>query len=813
MRDAREKTGSVLPRAYLLLLAFAAATFFDGRAWQIVERLEALRRAPASAERWIALFTEDKREPDIALDPIVLRADVRPEPLDTHLTRPEGSLEPFFSDLFELERGERDKVRILFFGTSEIGHDQVTSQMRRNLQERFGDGGKGFVLIDRTWNILDHRDIEWTYDDYAWQGDAIRGEEREDGHYGLGGILHDQLSETEVTWSTVDEDYGIEEGFNPFPSGTKWSSAEVLFQVHPEGGEFELYLDGELLERVDTAFEEVADAKVRYEFDDGPHSLRLVAGGENVRAYGAIFERETGVVLDALMVIGAWANNLNAFEPEHLKTQVEARDPSLLIFQYGAKEVLRSPEQSDEQIEQFIVDYTSGIARVRAGAPEAGCLVLSPKDQAVVNAGRIETPSGLPKIVEASRRVAENSGCAFYDLYRALGGEGTIRRWYHQTPSFVMGDYKHLTLEGSVRVGDTLSELLFEELESYRHYRERDAGAAEFEALELADASSSQRQAFWSSFPLDALDPVEPCADADLEALDCRDPATYVQTNERGHPLWGPQIEALGGAYLGFDSTQSYSFIAKAKSEWAWLVDWNPVLLRMHRIVHAVVGANATAQEFAAAFRPERLEDTLAGLDHYCAERGIEDCETLKQTARELAPTLALTFRRALRQRPLFPEWGWLHAPGEYEYVRELIARGRVRVLPAELDGEDTLAGIGESARAMGVPIRVVYLSNRENDWNTLPATARANLQGLPFDDETLVLRTIGKRWNSQPGFSRWHYNAHAGLDYQSRLDDEAFERPRDLMPEREMVTPYSSVLGFDEERLAIAIEKGQVRL
>lgn len=809
MRDAREKTGSVLPRAYLLLLAFAAATLFDGRAWQLIERVGSFRDGPLSVE----LFPEQKREPDIELAPMILTADVRPPPNDTHLTRPEGSLEPFFDHLFALEDGSRDKVRVLFFGTSEIGHDQVTSQMRRNLQERFGDGGKGFVLIDRTWSILDHRDIAWTYDDYAWQGDAIRGGERSDGRYGLGGILHDQLKGTEVVWGTVDEDYGIEEGFNPFPAGTAWSSAEVLFQVHPEGGEFELYLDGELLEKVDTSFEEIADAKVHYDFEDGPHSLRMVASDENVRAYGAIFERDQGIVLDALMVIGAWADNLNAFEPEHLKAQVAAREPSLLILQYGAKEVLRSPEQSEEQIEQFIVDYTSGIARARAGAPDAGCLVLSPKDQAVMNAGRIETPSGLPKIVEASRQVAANTGCAFYDLYQALGGEGTIRRWYHQTPRFVMGDYKHLTLEGSVRVGDTLSELLFEELDLYREYRQRDREAKTVEALEVASASTRQHEAFWDELAVDPLEPVQPCEEADLDALDCRDPATYVRSNERGHPLWSPQIEGLGGAYLGFDSTHNYSFIAKARSEWAWLVDWDPILLRVHRILHAVIGAKETSRELAAAFRPEQLEETVELIGTHCTENGHEDCDVLKQTAIELGPTLALSFRRALRPRPLFPEWGWLHAPGEYEYIRQLIMGGRIRVLPAQLDGENTFAAIGQSAKAMGVPIRVLYISNRENYWTSLPRRARENLRGLPFDDDTLVLRTLGKRWNAKSGFSKWHYNAHAGLDYQSRLNDQAFVRPRDLMPERKMVTPYSSVLGLDEERLAIAIEKGQAKL
>ena len=48
--------------------------------------------------------------------------------------------------------GERhDDVRILQFGDSHTASDMGTAAFRRQMQTRFGDGGRGFVSIGRPW--------------------------------------------------------------------------------------------------------------------------------------------------------------------------------------------------------------------------------------------------------------------------------------------------------------------------------------------------------------------------------------------------------------------------------------------------------------------------------------------------------------------------------------------------------------------------------------------------------------------------------------------------------------------------------------
>ena len=49
----------------------------------------------------------------------------------------------------------------------------------------------------------------------------------------------------------------------------------------------------------------------------------------------------------------------------------------------------------------------------------------------------------IPRIVALQKRVAQETGCGFFDTYTAMGGEGTMARWYAATPRLVSADFIH----------------------------------------------------------------------------------------------------------------------------------------------------------------------------------------------------------------------------------------------------------------------------------------------------------------------------------------------------------------------------------
>ena len=48
-------------------------------------------------------------------------------------------------------------------------------------------------------------------------------------------------------------------------------------------------------------------------------------------------------------------------------------------------------------------------------------------------------------------------------------------------------------------------------------------------------------------------------------------------------------IRNVGGGYTGLGSDQNYSLIAAARSRWAWLFDYVPHVVRLHRLVMEVI--------------------------------------------------------------------------------------------------------------------------------------------------------------------------------------------------------------------------------
>ena len=60
-------------------------------------------------------------------------------------------LVPFFEAAKRLEAGAPETLRITHLGDSHVAADMWTAGLRRGLQARFGDGGRGMVLAGRAW--------------------------------------------------------------------------------------------------------------------------------------------------------------------------------------------------------------------------------------------------------------------------------------------------------------------------------------------------------------------------------------------------------------------------------------------------------------------------------------------------------------------------------------------------------------------------------------------------------------------------------------------------------------------------------------
>ncbi len=209
---------------------------------------------------------------------------------------------------------------------------------------------------------------------------------------------------------------------------------------------------------LETRGDEQSDDWHVVEVPDGPHELdlRTIGGGES-RLYGMVLEREgPGVVYDSLGMVGARARRMLGYDPAHFARQHAHRGTNLIVLGFGGNDA-----DDPHTPEQFERDFRRVARMVRRARPEAACLLVAPLDQAVRDErGVISTIEQVPVIVEAERRAASAEGCAFFDTYAAMGGEGSMRRWFRSTPRLAFGDYRHATPAGYTVIGNMIYKAL-----------------------------------------------------------------------------------------------------------------------------------------------------------------------------------------------------------------------------------------------------------------------------------------------------------------------------------------------------------------
>jgi lysophospholipase L1-like esterase len=375
------------------------------------------------------------------------------------ITDPTGdALTGFYRSLERTARQEGGAItRILHFGDSIVTSDYVSGTLRRKLQAEFGDAGHGFSLLANAWPAYFHNDV-YRFASSGWLVSRVVGPLLADGMYGLGGVSFRAPPGARARVGTAKKGR----------FGRKVARFELAYFRSAEGGTFELNLDGKSLRTVDTAGTPPGVAYETVTVPDGEHELELVTTKGYVRAFGVVMERDTpGVVLDALGIQGARARFLDQQEDRHFAEQLRWRKPSLILYQFGANE-------SADGFAYPMADYHRTLVGVlrqaRQAVPDAGCLVLGTMDRAERRGEGMTTVSVVPALVEEQRRASAETGCAFFSLYHAMGGTGSMANWVRR--GLGQADLTHPSGAGS----EVLATWIYRALVSgYQEYRTREA--------------------------------------------------------------------------------------------------------------------------------------------------------------------------------------------------------------------------------------------------------------------------------------------------------------------------------------------------
>lgn len=387
------------------------------------------------------------------------------------------ALESFYTRLARVDAGEEGlKARVIHYGDSHIAADMWTGQLRRRLQERFGDGGHGFLLPGKPWKSYHHQDVRHgSPNPRHWSAERIRTRSSlQDRLLGLGGYTVSSSRRGASVWASTSDksQYGDTAGI-----------FELFYLEQPGGGRVEIRADGKRLKRIQTNSPQVAPGYFRHELAEGPHTFEVEAqGGGQVRLFGMVMESQgSGVVYDSVGINGARATMPLAWDTELWQRHLAHRSPDLMVLTYGTNEV-----DDTLDMERYQAKVRQVLGLMKEAVPGASCLLMGPPDRAwkvegdaalseAATAARMradedpgdntlwDTPLQLMDIISAQREAAREAGCAFWSTYDAMGGAGSMDLWARSQPSLAQRDRIHLNRAGYQKVADLFIEsLLFD---------------------------------------------------------------------------------------------------------------------------------------------------------------------------------------------------------------------------------------------------------------------------------------------------------------------------------------------------------------
>ena len=225
-----------------------------------------------------------------------------------------------------------------------------------------------------------------------------------------------------------------------------------------------------------------------FDIPPGAAEITLKVTGGSVRFYGADFRKGTGLVYSSLGINGANVTLLSkAIDEAHWAAELRHYKPDLIIVNYG----------TNESGFPSFVDTTWGrelrnvVARLQKAVPEASLLLMSPMDRGAKGAGgEIDTIPAMPRLVNTESKVAADTGVAFFNTFEAMGGSGTMGRWYSSEPRLVGSDFIHPMPAGARIVG----ELLFSALrEGFNQFKLQELKQKVAEQAERNAREASQR--------------------------------------------------------------------------------------------------------------------------------------------------------------------------------------------------------------------------------------------------------------------------------------------------------------------------------
>ncbi|CAL1520617.1 GDSL-type esterase/lipase family protein [Chitinophaga sp. MM2321] len=346
----------------------------------------------------------------------------------------EMGIKKFMTALKELKAGKRKKVRIAYFGDSMIEGDLITSDLRDSLQTFFGGAGVGFVPV--TSIVASYRTtITHTFSN-NWKDYHYKNSPPSNITLGFSGHTFYSGSDSWVKYSPVRK-----------PRLDKFQEVSLLYGAASDA-------TVRINDKAYTLSGTAPVNKLDLRQDTGSPSLVIRYDGNPATPfYGVCFESDNGIYVDNFSFRGISGVELGRLSADMIRRMQQEHPYDLVVLHYGAN-VLFRPELTDyswyERPMKKVMDS------LRHDLPATSFLIIGTADKSYRKSDRYVTAPGVEALLKVQHELAEEHGTAYWNLYAAMGGEGSMVKWVEGDTVMANKDYTHFNRQGAARVGALL---------------------------------------------------------------------------------------------------------------------------------------------------------------------------------------------------------------------------------------------------------------------------------------------------------------------------------------------------------------------
>lgn len=364
-----------------------------------------------------------------------------------------SALAHFFGALNEIKK--KKKVRIAYFGDSMIEGDLITQDLRSEMQDAFGGAGVGFVPVT---SIVAGFRTSIMHQFGGWTTHTLLEAMPANHVLGISGYSFvPQVSAKADTNNTANE---------------SWVKYIAVKQKH-----LDRFYKTRILYGKSEGANSVTVNNTNYKLDGkDPVNEVMIDNGKGVQSLSAKFQCTSAVDIFGLSMesdSGAFVDNFSfrgnsgfplVKVPQSIYSGTDKYlGYDLIVLEYGLNAV--SPGVTD--FSWYERGMLSVIKHIKASFPNASILLISVGDKGYRKDGVYQTDPSVPLLVNVQKKMAEQTGCAYWSLYDAMGGEGSMVQWVEGDTVLANKDYTHFNFRGAHKVGKLLYTKLMSEYGDY----------------------------------------------------------------------------------------------------------------------------------------------------------------------------------------------------------------------------------------------------------------------------------------------------------------------------------------------------------